>query len=360
MTTNQIINVETNLLDFDYDNPRLVEDTDSRHDDDEIIRFLANLYDLQELVDSIIANTYLSFEPIIISQKAERFTVLEGNRRLAAIRVINDRTLARSFKISMPETVSQNVFDSFKTIPAIKVSNRDEARSYIGFKHINGSNKWNSFAKAKYVADWYTKGVSIEEIAKKVGDTNQTVRNLIGGMLVLNQAESEDLFTITDRTKRGPFGFSHLYTALNRAEYKQFLNLEKSWSQTPTDTPVPQEKLSNLKSMLQFIYGSKQDSIKSVIQSQNPDLKNLGCVLVDPVALIKLEQTNDLDLALEDTKSKEILFEENIIAAGTAIDKAMRTVSGYKGGNPRILEVCQDILVNAQIIEQQVNKKFNA
>jgi ParB-like chromosome segregation protein Spo0J len=361
--TNRIFFVKTALLDFDYDNPRLVEDTDNSHNDEETIRFLSSQYDLQELVDSITSNTYLTFEPIIVKKKnddAGRYMVLEGNRRLAAIRVIQDKTLARSFKISLPDVIPPDVLNSIIEIGAIEVADKEEARSYIGFKHINGSNKWNSFAKAKYVTDWYLRGTPIEDIAKKVGDTNQTVRNLIGGMLVLNQAEQNDIFDIKDRTKVGAFGFSHLYTALNRAEYKEFLNLEKNWSQQPTQKPVPEDKLDNLKTMLQFIYGSKMDGVRSVIESQNPDLKNLGYVLVNPTALIKLKQTNNLDDALEDTKSKDMLFEENIVAANTALEKAMKTISGYKGHNEKVLEICQTIVFNAQAIEAIVQKKANA
>ena len=364
MSTSPITFVKTELLDFDYKNPRLVEDQDyeNNHNDEEIIRFLSSQYDLQELVDSFIANTYLNFEPIIIqpSNSKERFTVLEGNRRLAAIRVIEDRTLARSFKISLPDDIPPNVLESFKNIAAIEVSGREEARSYIGFKHINGANKWNSFAKAKYVTEWYLQGTSIADIAQRVGDTNQTVRNLIGGMLVLKQAEDNDLFSIKDRTKTGPFGFSHLYTALNRKEYKDFLSLEKDWSQTPTETPIPEDKLDNLKEMLQYIYGSKMDNIKSVIKSQNPDLKNLGAVLVNPTARMRLKQTNDLEEALEETKSKEKLFEENLVTANIALEKALKTVSGYKGDNPKILELCETIVSNAKSIKILVETKPDA
>lgn len=360
MSIESIKPVETALLDFDFENPRLAEDTDYRHEDVEIIQFLSSQYDLQELVDSIISNTYLSFEPIIIQSKNERYTVLEGNRRLAAIRVIQDRNLARSFKISMPEEIPQCVFDSVIKVAAIEVSSREEARSYIGFKHINGSNKWNSFAKAKYVTDWYLKGATIEEIAKKVGDNNQTVRNLIGGMLVLNQAEARGLFSIKDRTKSGPFGFSHLYTALNRAEYKEFLDLDKSWSQQPTESPIPKDKLDNLKTVLQFIYGSKMDGVRSVIDSQNPDLKNLGYVIANPTALIKLKQTNNLADALEDTKSKEMLFVENIVAANIALEKAMKTISGFKGNDQRVLDICKSISFNAKSIELLISQKNDA
>jgi hypothetical protein len=354
-----IIDIKVENLEFDYENPRLVENPDARGNPEEIIRFLTNEYDLQELIDSILSNGYLNFEPIIVMQHNQHYRVLEGNRRLAAIKLLQDRNLARSFKIKSPDETPQFVLDSFVEIPAIEVESEDEARSYIGFKHINGSNKWNSFAKAKYVTKWFLDGCSIPEIAGKVGDTNQTVRNLIGGMLVLNQAEDSDLFQIDERTKPGPFGFSHLYTALNRAEFKEFLNLDVNWSQNPVENPVPTKNAEQLKSMLQYIYGSKRDGIKSVIRSQNPDLKHLGAVVVNPVAYKKLQQTNDLDIALEETKEKGLLFEDNIVAASIALEKAMRTLSGYKEPNSRIIDICEEIQTNADFINFQVQKKKN-
>ena len=355
-----IFDIPVESLDFDYDNPRLVESPDAKGNSEEIIRFLVNEYDLQELVDSILSNGYLNFEPIIVMRYRDHYRVLEGNRRLATIKLLQNRSLARSFKIKSPDETPKDILDSFNTIPAIEVNNEDEARSYIGFKHINGSNKWNSFAKAKYVTKWYLDGYSIPEIAGKVGDTNQTVRNLIGGMLVLNQAELKDLFQIEERTKPGPFGFSHLYTALNRAEFKEFLSLDVNWNQCPAANPVPEQSMPQLKAMLQYIYGSKRDDVRSVIRSQNPDLKHLGAVLVNPVAYKKLQQTNDLETALEETKEKSLLFEDNIVAASIALEKAMRTLSGYKDINHRIVQICEEIKDNAEFINFQVKKKQNA
>ena len=54
------------------------------------VEIIARLYrseDLSELLQSIAANGYLDIEPLVVLKEEENLTVLEGNRRLAAIRL---------------------------------------------------------------------------------------------------------------------------------------------------------------------------------------------------------------------------------------------------------------------------------
>ncbi len=80
--------------------------------------------------------------------------MLEGNRRLAAIRILQDPALARGTGIAPPK-VSADVLKSLKEVTVYAVSSPDQAREYIGFKHINGPHKWEALAKARFAADWY-------------------------------------------------------------------------------------------------------------------------------------------------------------------------------------------------------------
>lgn len=54
------------------------------------------------------------------------------------------------------------------------------------------------------------------------------------------------------------FSFSHLYTALNRSEYKDFLGLERDWNVTLKDNPVPSQNIDKLKDVLTGLYGYKK------------------------------------------------------------------------------------------------------
>lgn len=226
-------NCPTALLNFDYDNPRLTTgDELSAHDEKSIICALRDIAALDELIQSICTNKYLNLEPLIIlGEESGPFTVLEGNRRLAAIKLIKDRNLARECKVSLPDNINQDIVNSIQEISVWRVENRSDAQAFIGFKHINGPHRWDAYAKARFVADWYkrekNKGLTIESIARQLGDDNDTIRAYVGAVLVLEQAENECLFDIKDRFNRGRFAFSHFYTALGRKEYQEFLGLSK-------------------------------------------------------------------------------------------------------------------------------------
>ena len=111
-----------------------------------------------------------------------------------------------------------------------RVASREDARSFIGFKHINGAAKWDSYAKAKFAADWYRDGaVSLTEIASQIGDKHDTVKRMVNAIYVLEQAQKAEIFRIDDRVNPR-FSFSHLYTALSRAPYMEFLGLDSAWA----------------------------------------------------------------------------------------------------------------------------------
>jgi len=80
--------VPTDLLDFDPANPRLAENGIKNPSESQIILALADMADLSEVVESIAANGYIDIEPIIAQRIDDRWRVLEGNRRLAAIRIL--------------------------------------------------------------------------------------------------------------------------------------------------------------------------------------------------------------------------------------------------------------------------------
>jgi hypothetical protein len=100
--------VPTELLDFDANNPRLVENGIRNPSDWQIILALADTADLAEVVESVAANGYIDIEPIIAMRVGNRWRVLEGNRRLAAIRILQKPSLAKGTGIAVPEISEKN------------------------------------------------------------------------------------------------------------------------------------------------------------------------------------------------------------------------------------------------------------
>ena len=91
-------------LHFDHLNPRLAEYgiTPSTSDED-ILKILWEAMDVRELVQSISASGYFPHEPIIVTKETGKFVVIEGNRRLAAVKVLLSPNLAKENGRDVPK-----------------------------------------------------------------------------------------------------------------------------------------------------------------------------------------------------------------------------------------------------------------
>ena len=339
--------VPTELLDFDPSNPRLVEDGVARPTDQQIIVALSDIADLSEVVESVAANGYIDIEPLIAQPIGNRWRVLEGNRRLAAIRILQNPSLAKGTGISVPDITPENL-KTLQQVTIYRVDSPEQAREYIGFKHINGPHRWDAIAKAKFAAEWYRKekssGLTIEKIARRLGDGHDTVVRLVNGMFILDQAAKTKTYDIKDRYPGKRFAFSHLYTALTRPGYREFLGLPEEWrDDDPTPDPVPQKNLPNLNLVLTWLYGSKSDEIKPVIDSQNPDLKNLGAVLANPQARTIMMLRHNLREAYAQVERKGARFESALVNAKQEVELAMGQISGYDPADSTLLEIGREL-----------------
>ena len=339
--------IPTELLDFDAHNPRLVEEGISNPTESQIIKALVDTADLPEMVESIAANGYIDIEPLIVQPVKNRFRVLEGNRRLAAIRILQKPELARGVGIAVPE-LSKTVRDTLKEVTVYAVANPEQARDFIGFKHINGPHKWDALAKGRFAADWYrkekTNGVTLEKIALRLGDRHDTVVRLVNGIFVLDQAEKSKVYDMHDRFPGRKFAFSHLYTALTRPGYREFLGLPEDWrDEDPEPNPVPKDKLPNLEKVMVWLYGSKSDDLEPVIMSQNPHIKYLGAVLHNPRARSIMLTRNDLREAYAQIETKGARFEAALINAKQEAESAMSQIAGYDPSDTTLMEIGQEL-----------------
>lgn len=360
--------VPVDRLRLDRGNPRLVGEA-ADASDEWIIARLYRSAELDELLQSISANGYLDIEPLIVTceDAGDGFVVLEGNRRLAALRLLREGDLveriasSEKLRISIPE-VTPSARSTFDAVSVYRVASRAHARSFIGFKHINGAAKWDAYAKARFAAEWYkagqSEGVSLDDIARAIGDRHDTIKRMVSAIYVLDQAASKERFSVEDRfTKK--FNFSHLYTALGRSPYMEYLGLGSKWARyEPSPDPVPADKLDELRNVLVWIYGSKTDDMPPVVQSQNPDIKRLGEVLVNAEGRHVLESTCSLDQAYASTESVDIRFTASLIRARDAIRESAGSLRAYDGQDKSLLNIAEDVRETADSVHLTMAKKF--
>ncbi len=357
--------VSIDKLILDHANPRLVE-AGRKISDESVIAQLYRSEELGELLQSIAANGYLDIEPLIVmlDESGEKLLVLEGNRRFAAIRLFREPALVERIfanerlRISVP-TIPPEFRHTLEKVSVYRVPNRDAARSFIGFKHINGAAKWDSYAKARFAADWYRdakSNVTLGEISEKIGDKHDTIKRMVTAIYVLEQAEKYHIFSMADR-KIVKFNFSHLYTALSRTQYMNFLGLELAWSRYPEPDLVPEDKLDHLREVLVWIYGSKNGDKEPVVLSQNPDIKRLGETLANAEGLHMLRAGRTLTEAHASTHSADEKLSSSLIKARGMLREAVNSLRGYNGQDQSLLNIAEDISETAETIYSRMKKK---
>lgn len=309
-------------LHFDRQNPRAPD----QHfpDDNAVVQHLADWFDVGELVLAIAHSGWYDYEPLIVLDPEN--IVLEGNRRLAALRILADPELGKVLNVPMPEKIVPEARPG--RIRIQRVGSRNEARAFIGFKHVNGAFKWDALAKARFAADWYGDEENIEAIARRLGDTHLTVLRLVNGWNVLRQSQNLG-FDMKQRSSRR-FALSHLYTALARPTVRAYLGLQNvPRGQALHRDPVPETHKHQLLQFMSWLYG--QNDEPTIIKSQNPDLNRLAAVLGDSAATAMLEAKRDLTKAYGETESKSVLFGQALMTATQEAEDASRLLGHYEG-----------------------------
>lgn len=354
--------LRTEYLAFDVENPRYSSAVlTPTATDSNVIEELVQKADLRELVESIASNGYIDIEPLIVMEEKARgvYLVLEGNRRLAAIRLLKDPKLAERCGIPLPP-MTPEAESTLLEVTVYAVADRIDAREFIGFKHINGPHRWDALAKGRFAAQWYRRdrdqGVTVKDIARQLGDRHDTVKRLVNGIFLLDQAREKRVFTIEGRFPSGrPFAFSHLYTALTRPGFQDYLGLPTDWRQRePQIDPVPEERLSNLHQILIWLYGSKDEDIPPIVKTQNPHVKQLNEVLQKPLARKTLIARNDLREAYELVHTPRDQFETALLNAHQHAEEALSKVSAFGGDDVTLIQAAESLMNTTRILHRNM------
>lgn len=354
--------VPVELLDFDTNNPRFTPDKmPASPSDDDVVVQLARSADLAELVQSISTSGYINIEPLIVIERGGRFAVLEGNRRLAAVKVLRNEELARQAKLTLPG-IDPDKRATLDKLLCYRVATEADARDLIGFKHINGPQGWDAFAKARFAARWLDEehskpnGMSLLDIAGRMGDQHMTIHRMVTAKFVLDQAERDGVYSIEDRKKRS-FSFSHLYTGLAYDEFTSYLGMDRpDRSADPSRDPVPKSHYDELRNLLFWLYGSRDRDIAPVVKSQNPDLNRLREVLGSKVGTKVLEERGSLDEAVVAATPLSLRFEEHLIAANAELQHAMAALEGFDPeSQPEMVQIADSAAKKARLIKAQVD-----
>lgn len=356
---NEIVDLAVEELLLDLDNPRLAWKVDSNGQEN-LLKILWTEMSVDEVAWSIAENGFFRSEPLFVviedlgeaSPEKRRYIVIEGNRRLAAVILLRDQRLREKVGATDLPKISEERRVELSKLPAIIYLDRKSLWAPVGFRHINGIKPWDSFSKARYIAEVYEMyQVPLEDIAEKIGDRHLTVKRLYRGYKVLEQAESQKLFSKEDGA-RNRFYFSHLYTAVDQKAFQDFLGIDPNNSLKPN--PVPKPKLKELEELMTWLYGKRSAGIDPVVRKQNPDLNRLREVIENQASLSLLRTIGRLDTAYDAALGDSRRFRDALTRAKLELQNAKATVTtGYKGEED-LYDTITDIVSYAESIRSEM------
>ncbi|HAI9973721.1 TPA: hypothetical protein HL345_09430 [Escherichia coli] len=300
----QYINIED--LELDVENPRFGEDSSSSDTQVDVLNNIVKNYGVTDVISSIAVNGYFSAEPMVVRKNNnKKFTVMEGNRRLAACLILKNDDRARD-----QVNLHQQYIDKYNShgcpkidpVPAIVFEDDDGVDkksliSYLGVRHIVSTKDWDSYAKAAWISRTIKEGdMSVSDISTMIGDRNSTIKRLLSGYNFIKQMESAGKYNKDDSVKKGrgsntSYPFSWVYTLLSYKSIQDFVGL----SDNPTDpNPIDEKKLDNAKLLMTAMFGNKNKGQNSQVK----DSRNLGVlaeIVASPEKVIQLKQGKDVE-----------------------------------------------------------------
>lgn len=339
-------------LHLDTKNPR-IQQIAGALDEQSILKVLWSEFSVEELAWSIAENGYFPHEPLFVADEGGMLVVVEGNRRLAAVRVLRDRNLREQLHASSIPDISEELADDLALLPVIRCQ-RDDIWQYIGFKHVNGPQAWTSFAKAEYIA-WVRNeiGTDLTQIANTIGDTHSTVARLYRAYMALKQAEDGGVYDREQRIRKH-FSFSHLYTGLDYQGIREFTQV--TGLDTPTEKPIPKEKLSEFGELCVWLWGDKGRNQQALIRSQNPHLRQLDETLQSEEGLVALRAGYGLKRSVDVARGDTALFREALLNAKQALQEARgKVVTGFTG-EPDLRRDIDEIVALADALHEDMSQ----
>ena len=292
--------VETSKLRFDPTNPRFAAGG-AKPDQDQIQQLLEKEpHFALELVASLLENGFIDYEPLVVRAQNDSYTVVEGNRRLAAIRHIlasRQKYESQSTRLDDLEEIPVLIFAEMPTQQREK-----EQRVYLGVRHLFGFREWPPESKARYLDGQVKTDEDLERVSKELNVKRQDVQRYLVPFRLRKAAGK-----LWDKHKDQDFWI--LGEGLNRAGIKAYINLDvdrgclevKSFDRT---------KLVHL---LRFIYGTPAKDRADRVVKETRHLSSLAKVLQNKKAAAALEKGRslaDASVLLESESESKLRLKE--------------------------------------------------
>ena len=323
-TSSSIINIAQ--LKLDARNPRIPKSIrESNPTEQQLIEYMLIEVSLIELMLAIGQNGYFPGEQllVVLDTTDNKYRVIEGNRRLSAVKLLNNPELATVQKSKVAQVIKETT-ERPTEIPCLIFDNEQEIHKHLGFKHITGIKEWRLLEKARYLYGlkemlFADKDIiqASREIAKMIGSRMDYVRRVLVGFEVYRVIEDDNNFygirDLYDKT----FYFNHIVDSLNYSNIRNFIGINFE-----SNKPIQKLSSENLSKWTHWLY-EKNDQNKTRLIGNSYNLNDLNAVIANKEALEAFDKKGySLERAKELTGELDTIFKNFIINACQNLEKA--------------------------------------
>ena len=309
---------------LDEDNPRLPTNLVRRQGD--MVLYIARNTSITELMTAIAENGYFPGEPIVVvPREAGGHTVVEGNRRLTAVKLLNDPSLhPRNRRV---REISEDAKYRPDSIPCVLFDRREDVVNYLGYRHISGVKQWEPLAKARYIAQYFRTQTDqnakpearYREVARGIGSQGPYIKRQLDGLAVYLHIEEHNFYEI-DRLNEDSISFSLLSTAIG---YDSILD----FSSSTRDPFIDPEGLrpNAVRRLTKWMYEPNESGETILGDSRN--IQRLAVIVSDEGALELLTSSGNLKKAFAITRGVETEFNDLLTEIELRMGEAVASVA---------------------------------
>lgn len=335
------VTINISKLAFDPKNPRLPIKAKNLGEES-TLDFLLRNGNIVELMQSIAEIGYSSAEPLLVvyRQNEDKYIVVEGNRRLSALKLLNDPQSAK-VRVKLVEQIVKEANYIPVEIPCILYDNREEILNYLGYRHITGIKEWGSLEKARYLRDLFREYVNstseiYKTLAKMIGSRSDYVEKLLTSYELYEFANNEAFFD--SDIDEEDINFSYFTTALGYTSIAKFLGIVFDGATNHLTTL----NIDNYKNVFNWLFDKKKRVVKEIRQ-----ISTLAKVIESDTAVQKLYEGVSLDIARLYTTEPAEVFISNLDSSIDSLNVAKSSIEQLSD----VPENCDDRL---QTIERMV------
>ncbi len=293
---------------------------------------------IKDLLSSFKANGFLEVDMIQLKDLGNNtYLVLEGNRRVAALKVLQDDH-RKGWDIGKLDP------KLFNSIPAFihKTDNHDNDRIIMGLKHISGNKKWPAINQAKLIFDYLdpyflTHEYSVQEknLCESLGISKLKLRSTQRAYRLIqqyrqsdygDQFESDMYYSFVEITKspsikawiewsderytaKNQDNVLRLFSWISEREETELIENEDNLDEEPTKLPAIITKYTEIRDLAKFI-----NNDKALDAMENTGRVSQGLLVSGAIQKENIETSiNNLKNSIEEiSRLKDLIANEDL------------------------------------------------